>query len=84
MADAAVRDELVRFLESVVRPGQDIGQWSDQTNLVDAGVMDSLALIQIIYYLESEHALELHTLGIDPSQLTSIDGILQAISKGSG
>ena len=66
MTTAVIREELIEFLNSVVRPGQDVRSVSDKTNLVDAGVIDSLALIQIIHYLETRHDLYLHDLGIDP------------------
>jgi len=81
MDDATVRSGLVDFLNTVVRPGQNVTTAGDETNLIDAGVIDSLALIQIIYYLETDHGLKLHTLGIDPSDLASIGGILNAIAR---
>jgi len=79
MDRSAVRDELIDFLNTVVRPGQSVNGAGDETNLIDAGVIDSLALIQIIFWLEQNHGLHLHTLGIDPSELASIGGILNSI-----
>jgi len=75
------RAELVAFLNTVVRPGQTVDGAGDETNLIDSGVIDSLALIQIISWLEDTHDLQLHTLGIDPSELASIGGILNAIGR---
>jgi acyl carrier protein len=81
MDRAAVRAELIEFLNSVVRPGQDVTGVDDEINLIDSGVMDSLALIQIISYLEQTHNLLLYKLGIDPSDLGSVNGILNAIER---
>jgi len=75
----AVRRELIAFLNTVVRPGQTVNGAGDETNLIDAGVIDSLALIQIIFWLEQNHDLHLQKLGIDPSELASINGILKSI-----
>ena len=82
MDRAAVRSEVIGFLNSVVRPGQSVSDTGDdETNLIDAGVMDSLALIQIIFYLEQNHDLNLHALGIDPSELASVSGTLNSIER---
>lgn len=80
----AVRLELIAFLNTVVRPGQSVDGAGDATNLIDAGVIDSLALIQIIFWLEQNHDLHLHKLGIDPSELASINGILKSIDLAAG
>ena len=57
------RNDLVSFLNTVTRPGFQVDGIDDDTNLIDAGVIDSLALIQIIFYLEQNHDLHLQSLG---------------------
>ena len=75
------REELVGFLNSVARPGGQVEGVDDNTNLVDEGIIDSFALIQIISYLEQEYDLRLQELGIDPGDLGSVNGILTAIER---
>lgn len=77
----ATRDELVQFLNSIARPGSSVDEVDDGTNLIQQGLIDSFAVIQIISYLEQEHDVNLHTLGIDPTSLSSVGGILSAISR---
>lgn len=77
----ATRAELIEFLNSVVRAGQNVSAVDEETHLIDAGIMDSLALIQIVFYLEQNHDLHLHKLGIDPSDLASVKGILDSIER---
>jgi acyl carrier protein len=77
------RDELVSFLNTVARPGCQVDGVDDRTNLIDAGIVDSFALIQVILYLEQEHDLHLQALGIDPGELGTINGILAAIARSS-
>ena len=72
------REELISFLESIARPGRLIVDFDDNTNLFDAGAIDSLAVIQIIQYLEQKHDLNLLASGTDPNSLSSIAGILAA------
>ena len=75
------REELINFLNSIARPGRPVEGSDDKTNLIDAGVIDSLALIQIIQYLEQGHGLDLQASGIDPNDLNSISGILTAAER---
>jgi acyl carrier protein len=75
------RDEVMAFLATITRPGFDITFFSDDTNLIDEGAIDSFALIQVIFYLEEEHGLNLQAVGIDPADLISVDGIMTAIGQ---
>ena len=78
-----LHQELVGFLNTVARPGCQADRVAADTNLIDAGIIDSLALVQIIVYLEQNHDLNLQALGIDPGDLATIDGILAAIARAS-
>ena len=76
------REKLVTFLNSVAKPGCSVGVTDDDnTNLVQSGVIDSFAIIQIIFYLEQDYGLDLPARGIDPADLVSIDGMLSAIER---
>lgn len=76
-----LREEVVGFLNTVAKPGCQVDRMDDDVNLIDAGVVDSLAVVQIILYLEQNYALHLQSSGIDPADLGSIDGILAAIAR---
>jgi len=76
-----IRDLLVEFIGTIARPGFDLTSLAANANLFDEGVIDSFALIQIIFYLEQEHDIDLQSAGIDPADLTSINGILAAIKE---
>ncbi|HHQ13527.1 MAG TPA: acyl carrier protein [Chromatiales bacterium] len=81
--DGDNRDRLCSFLQTIARPGVSIANLQDDTNLFDHGALDSLAVIQIILYLEREYHVNLGARGIDPAQLGSIEGILNAIAQGT-
>ena len=76
------REHLMAFLNTIVRPGIEPSSFSDETNLIDEGVIDSLAVIQIICYLEQTHGLNLQAVGVDPNDLGTVSGILAAIERG--
>lgn len=74
------RAEVIRFLGTIARSGQSLDGLADDQNLIDAGVIDSLAMVQIIVHLETEHGVDLLKSGIDPTGLASVAGILQVIA----
>jgi len=73
------RATLVRFLGTIVRSGQTLDGVDDDQNLIDAGVIDSLAMVQIIVHLEKDHGVDLRMGNIDPAALASVAGILRVI-----
>lgn len=81
MDQQVVRSGLVEFLRTVAIPGCSLDDIEDSINLIDAGIIDSFALIQVIFYLEQNHGCDLAALGIDPADLGSIKGILAAIQR---
>ncbi len=76
-----IRAEVVAFLNSVARLGCRADGVADETNLVDAGIIDSLALVEIVAFLEERHGLDFRRLGLDPDDLASIGGILGSIRR---
>lgn len=77
------RAALIRFLGTIARSGQSVDNVADDQNLIDSGVIDSLAMVQIIVYLEREHGADLLAVGFDPAALASVGGILKAIAAGN-
>jgi acyl carrier protein len=75
------RAALVRFIGTIARPGQSAEGLADDRNLIDAGVIDSLAMVQVILYLEKEHGVDLLKAGFDPAELASVAGILRVIDS---
>lgn len=73
------RATLVRFLGTILRSGQTLDGVADEQNLIDAGVIDSLAMVQIIVHLEQDHGVDLRMGNIDPAALASVAGILKVI-----
>lgn len=74
------RAALVRFIGTIARPGQSAEGLADDRNLIDAGIIDSLAMVQIIVHLEQEHGVDLLKAGFDPAELASVAGILKVIA----
>ena len=84
MSKAQLREQWIEFLDTIALPGPKIDTVDDDVNLFDAGILDSLAVVQIIMRLEQNHGVNFYSGGIDPSELETIGGILNTAEKISG
>jgi acyl carrier protein len=75
------RDRLVRFLQSISRPDRSVEDLDENESLVQSGLIDSLALLEIVGFLEQEFGVDFSSSGLDPGQLATIPGILDTIER---
>jgi acyl carrier protein len=75
------RQDLVRFLREIQKAGLPVESLSDSDELVASGLIDSLALLQIVTYLEEAYDIDFSDRGLDPEQLGSIGNILDLIEQ---
>jgi acyl carrier protein len=75
------RTAIVDFLEAIRRPEQPLSGIGDDDGLVDSGLIDSLAVLEIVAFLESEFGLSFRDTGVDPSRLASVNSILDLIAE---
>ncbi|MBA3884018.1 MAG: hypothetical protein H0X73_15245 [Chthoniobacterales bacterium] len=82
---SAARDErkenLLSFLRTIQKAGRPIGSLRENERLVTSGLIDSLAILQIVTYLETSYDIDFALRGVDPEQLGSIGGILDVIEQ---
>jgi acyl carrier protein len=69
------------FLRKIQRPRRGLEAVDERTSLVETGLIDSLAVLEIVAYLESTYSIDFADTGVDPEQLTSIGGILDLIER---
>jgi acyl carrier protein len=48
---------------------------------VESGLIDSLALLEIVAFLEEQYRIDFAAIGLEPAQLTSVSGILDLIER---
>ena len=84
MSRDARRDSLVKFLETIVRPDRDVAELRSAGDLVESGLIDSLALIEIVTHLEDEYGFDFRERGVDPDELRSVESILDLIESAVG
>lgn len=72
---------MLAFLSTIQKAGRPIDSLDDNDPLVASGLIDSLAVLQIVTYLESTYEIDFAMRGVDPEQLGSIGGILDVIEQ---
>lgn len=75
------KENLLSFLRTIQKAGLPIENLGERERLVGSGLIDSLAILQIVTYLESTYDIDFALRGVDPEQLGSIGGILDLIEK---
>lgn len=83
MTRAENRERLIRFLDGIRRPDRRLSEVEDGDDLVRSGLIDSLALLEIVAFLESEFGVDFSG-GLDPGRLTTIPRILDFIETAPG
>jgi len=75
------RQGLLQFLRGIQKAGMPVESLSDSDRLVASGLIDSLAILQIVAYLETTHGIDFSIRGVSPEELGSIGGILDVIEQ---
>ena len=81
MSLEAHREKLLTFMESISRPGSSFAAMKQTGDLVEAGLIDSLSILQIVLFLEQEYDIDFAQTGVEPERLRSVDSILNLILK---
>lgn len=75
------RDGLVRFLRTIQKPNRSVDRLGDGEGLLAVGLIDSLAILQIVLYLEETYAIDFAGAGVDPEHFGTIGSILDLIER---
>lgn len=74
-------EALMRFLRTIQKPDRPLEGLGERTSLIRAGLIDSLAILEIVAYLEEAYGIDFAARGVDPEDLSSIGGILDLIER---
>jgi len=75
------KSDLIQFLRTIQRPDFPLQEIDGDLSLVESGLIDSLALLQIITYLEQTYDIDFREKGIDPGELRSVNAILEFVAR---
>jgi acyl carrier protein len=75
------RERVLEFLRTIQKPDRPLDSVSESDSLVESGLIDSLALLEIVTFLEEQYRIDFAAIGLEPEQLTSVSGILDLIER---
>ena len=76
--------DLLRFLRSIQKAGIPVESIGEHDRLVATGLIDSMAVLQIVLHLEQSYGMDFSVIGVDPEQLGTIGNILDLIERNVG
>jgi acyl carrier protein len=75
------RERVLEFLRTIQKPERPLETVAETDSLVESGLIDSLALLAIVAFLEEQYRIDFAAIGLEPEQLTSVNGILDLIER---
>ncbi len=72
---------MLEFLRTIQKPDRPLDTVAETDSLVESGLIDSLALLEIVAFLEEQYRIDFAAVGLEPEQLTSVSGILDLIER---
>lgn len=71
--------DLMRFLRTIQKPNRPVESLGLDERLVASGLVDSLAIMQIVVYLEENYGIDFAASGLDPERLATMGSIIDLI-----
>jgi acyl carrier protein len=73
--------DLKHFLRTIQKPNRPVESVGVDERLVASGLVDSLAIMQIVVYLEEHHGIDFAAGGFDPDRLATMGSIVDLIEE---
>ena len=76
--------DLKQFLRTIQKPNKPVESVGEDERLVASGLVDSLAIMQIVVYLEEQYDIDFAASGFDPDRLATMASIVDLIVEAGG
>ena len=73
--------DLKAFLRTIQKPNRPVDSVGLDERLVASGLVDSLAIMQIVVYLEEQYGIDFAANGFDPDRLATMGSIVDLIEQ---
>ena len=73
--------DLKQFLRKIQKPGKPMDSVGIDDPLVASGLVDSLAIMQIVVYREESYGIDFAVSGFDPDRLATMGSIIDLIEE---
>lgn len=80
------REQLRAYIHQRFLPDEDPSELDDSTALVTTGIVSSLAVLELVSFIEATFKIQLRQEDLDPRRLDSVAAILTLVEarRGSG
>jgi acyl carrier protein len=75
----AVKQTVKGFILNEFLPGENPDELTDSTPLITGGVLDSIATLKLVLFIEERYAITLEAHEVDPEHLDTIADIARLI-----
>lgn len=76
-----LKSEIMTFINSEILDGDFDDHLTDDTNLIDDGIIDSMGIMKLLTYLEDTFSIKIDGDDLVPENFESIDAICGLVSK---
>jgi acyl carrier protein len=77
----AVRDTIRNFILNNFLSGEDPSNLTDQTELKESGILDSLSTLKLVSFLEETFKVEFEADDLDPGNLATLASIERLVQS---
>lgn len=79
MEDISIRDSVRSFILAEFLPGEDPMNLTDATPLVTGGILDSIATLKLVAYLEQTFGVHFQAHEVDSEHLNTVSDIVNLV-----
>ena len=80
MSDAA-KQKIKDFIMAQFLPGEDPNELTDETPLISAGILDSIATLQLVMYIEETYRVNFEPHEVDKDNLDTLQRIVRLLAS---
>ena len=73
-----ITNQLREYIQKEIAKGREL---TDDESLLDGGILDSLAIVKLVAYIEDEFDVEVPDSDFDPDNFESISAIAKLIER---
>lgn len=84
MDPAAIKTSVKSYILDEFLPGEDPDELADDTPLITGGVLDSLATLKLVAFLEETFHVSIEAHEVDTENLNTLDDIAALVSAKQG
>ena len=73
-----ISDQIRKYIQAEIANGREI---TEDESLLEAGILDSLAIVKLVAYVEDEFDMEIPDADFDPDNFESVTAITRLIER---